>query len=173
MDCKAKSNKNMKQNEVKREKSGFCQHTDLSWSKHLAADKRSKVVLSSKWRKGRNFWIEMDFWFDIFESFSKYKFAFGRTLLSIHVTDGMFEGSGPLACLSLFSVKLWIRSNYLLQSEACFSNVWETGDIHCGKGRLLRKDIHRQSSVKTLFKLQVNNFYSVWSRGSIVTHDHR
>ena len=41
----------------------------------------------------------------------------------MHVTDGWFDGTGPLACLSSFSVMLWIRSNYLFQSEACYSNV--------------------------------------------------
>ena len=36
----------------------------------------------------------------------------------IHVTVGRFDGTGPLACLSPFSVMLWIRSNYLFRSEA-------------------------------------------------------
>ena len=29
----------------------------------------------------------------------------------INVTDWWFNGTGPLACLSPFSVMLWIRSN--------------------------------------------------------------
>ena len=40
---------------------------------------------------------------------------------SLNVTDGRFDGTGSLACLSPFSVMMWIRSNYLFQSEACFS----------------------------------------------------
>ena len=45
-------------------------------------------------------------------------------LSSIHVTDGRFDGTGPLACLSPFSVMPWIRSNYLFRSEASYSNVF-------------------------------------------------
>ena len=42
----------------------------------------------------------------------------------IYVMDGEFEGTRPLACLSLFSVMLWIRSNYLFRSEVRYSNVF-------------------------------------------------
>ena len=31
--------------------------------------------------------------------------------MAIYVTDGMFDGTGPLACLSSFSVMPWIRSD--------------------------------------------------------------
>ena len=41
----------------------------------------------------------------------------------MYVTDGMFEGTGPLACLSPFSVMLWIKSDkgsYLRPSSPMF-----------------------------------------------------
>ena len=43
--------------------------------------------------------------------------------LSISVTDGWFDGTGQLACLSPFSVLYWISSNYLFRTEACYPNV--------------------------------------------------
>ena len=45
---------------------------------------------------------------------SKWHFRSLRGSWTINVIDGWFEWTGPLACLSPFSVMLWIRSNYSL-----------------------------------------------------------
>ena len=45
----------------------------------------------------------------------------------MYVTDGRFDGTGPLAGLSPFSFMPWIRSKYLFRSEAWYSNVFIAG----------------------------------------------
>ena len=47
-------------------------------------------------------------------------YAIFKWCRGINVTDGLFEGTGPLACLSPFSVKLWIRSDYVFRSDQLF-----------------------------------------------------
>ena len=44
--------------------------------------------------------------------FAGWEWENGQTV-TICVVDGRFDGMGPLACLSPFFVKSWIRSNYL------------------------------------------------------------
>ena len=50
---------------------------------------------------------------------------FSNSLSSIDVTVGWFEGIGPQACPSPFTVMLWIRSDYLFRSEGRYMSYSE------------------------------------------------
>ena len=57
-------------------------------------------------------------WTNLFRTSNKY---------CLNVTEGLFAWTGPIVCLSPFSVMLWIRSNYLFLSEARYSLLLKHG----------------------------------------------
>ena len=68
-------------------------------------------------------------------------FDFCSNLLKIYVKVGWKERD-HLGCLSPFSVLLWIRANYLFQTEALYSNVYVQNLYKNMKGYLKNAIVH-------------------------------